>query len=49
METGDGTLLIERALDFDPKASLDRVYTENRGVLTIRFAGGSMRAVGKRL
>jgi methionyl-tRNA formyltransferase len=49
METGDGTLLIERVLDFDPKASLDRVYAETRGVLTIRFAEGSMRAVGKRL
>ncbi len=49
METGDRTLLIDRVLDFNPDASLDRAYTETGGVLTIRFAEGTMRVAGKRL
>ena len=47
MEIGDGALLIERVLDCDPEGTLERAYTETVGVLTIRFAKGTMRAVGK--
>jgi methionyl-tRNA formyltransferase len=48
METQDGGLLIERALDFDAGATLDSAFTDRQGVLTIRFSEGVMRAVGKR-
>ncbi|HSS63763.1 MAG TPA: formyltransferase family protein [Gammaproteobacteria bacterium] len=49
METADGSLLIERVLDFNPKGSLERAFTDKGGVLTIRFAAGTLRAVGKRV
>jgi methionyl-tRNA formyltransferase len=48
VETQDGALLLERPLDFDAAATLDSAFTEKKGVLTIRFSEGVMRAVGKR-
>jgi methionyl-tRNA formyltransferase len=47
METKDGALVIERVLDFDAEGVLERAYRGAGGVLTIRFAEGTMRAVGK--
>ncbi|MDH3413731.1 MAG: formyltransferase family protein [Gammaproteobacteria bacterium] len=49
METEGGALSIERVLDFDPKGTLERAFTTAGGVLTIRFAQGTMRAVGKQV
>ena len=48
METQDGTLLLERPLGFDAGATLNSAFTEEEGVLTIRFSQGVMRAVGRR-
>ncbi len=49
METEAGALLIDRVLDFNPSGTLDSAFSESGGVLTLRFAEGTMRAVGKRL
>ncbi len=48
METKGGALSIERVLDFDAGGSLDTAFKEKSGVLTIRFAQGTLRAVGRR-
>ncbi len=48
METEDGALVIERVLDFDAGGAMGPAFTEAGGVLTIRFARGTLRAVGKR-
>lgn len=47
MTTEAGALVIERALDFDAEASMDEAFVEKGGVLTLRFAEGTLRAVGK--
>ncbi len=47
MATDEGDLLIERVLDFEAKGKLEQAFLEAGGVLTIRFAEGTMRAVGK--
>jgi methionyl-tRNA formyltransferase len=46
METGEGALLIQRVLDFDAEGTLEQTVSEAGGVLTIRFAEGTLRAVG---
>ncbi len=48
MQTEDAALSIERVLDFDAAGSMDKAFAEKSGVLTIRFAQGTLRAVGKR-